>query len=114
MIGLKGTLMNDQTKNPVREFRQEDYPSFHASGVNLAVTSMDFRMVFTEQYLTFGRDGDIHDENNVKVKCVVSMNLHSAKDFLGMLGRAVADVESKFGVVDTPYNQALKAQEDKS
>ncbi len=66
------------------------YPAYHASGVNLAVVGMDFKVVVTEQRLKFLKSGQIGDESDTEIHCVVSMSLHTAKDFLFILGDAIS------------------------
>jgi len=103
--------MNDSVGEPLSESLQKDYPTFHTSGVNLAVSGMDFRLVFTEQLLVFSEKGEMRDDPDVKINGIASMSLHTAKDLVQMLSEAVADIESRFGSIETPFLHAKRMQE---
>ena len=102
----------DDSENSMEEPLQRDYPSFHATGVSIVVTDMDFRLVFMEPHLAFQRQGAAVEDMDMGVKCVVSMSLHAAKDFHTRLNDSISRVEERFGPVSTPYLMDRLGQEE--
>ena len=91
----------------------QDVPTIYASGVSLAATGTDIKLIFTDHPASLGADGQIQNENRALARGVVVMSFHTAKDLCSLLGNAMSSLEKLLGPIDTPYLQRERKNEAK-
>jgi len=98
--------MTDRTEQPSR-----NAPAFYASGIAIAGSGTDMKLIFMDNQPGFSEDGEMTEKQKAHLCGVVTMSFHTAKDLHALLGVVLSQFEEEFGKLDTPF---LKDQRDQN
>lgn len=98
----------------VGELTLIEAPRFSSSSVFIAATGTEFIITLLRTVPALHKDGSMSSHAMNRPEAIVSMSPQSAKDLALALTKAVADHESKFGPLATPFTLRRDAENDKA
>ncbi len=100
----------EQALTDTEETRVKEVPAFYASGINLAVSGTDMKVVFTDVRPVIEVDGKVGSESAMEPCAVLTMSFHTAKDLCAIISHALSRLESDLGDINTAFSMKQAPQ----